>query len=166
MAGQMTHGPGALQKWIHRFLALKPASKALSLVLHRADTFMLWLTQGRHTFAKLVGLPIAQVTTTGAKTGRQRTLPLVSLPVGEKFILIATNFGQNHNPGWYYNLVANPECTLSFNGRRGKYIARQVEGDEREKYWRLALNYYSGYKQYERRAAPRHIPVMMLEPKK
>ena len=162
----MTRTPNAFQKLIHRFLALKPISQVLARVLHHADAFMLRLTGGRHTFAELVGLPIAQVTMTGAKTGKQRTLPLVGLPVGEKFILLATNFGQKQHPGWYYNLIANPECHVSFEGRSGKYVARQVQGAEREQYWQLALTYYAGYKSYERRAAPRHIPVIVLEPKK
>lgn len=161
----MTRKPNPFQKLIHRFLALNPVSLFLARVLHRADAFLLRLTQGRHTFAELVGLPIAQVTMSGAKTGKQRSLPLVSLPVQDKFILIATNFGQKHHPGWYYNLKANPECRISFEGRSANYTARQAEGEEREKYWQLALTYYGGYKSYERRAAPRKIPVMVLEPK-
>jgi len=158
--------PNSLQKLTHRFLALKPVSVVLSKILHRADSFMLRLTKGRHTFAELVGLPIIQLTMTGAKTGKQRTLPLVSLPIDEKFVLIATNFGQKHNPGWYYNLVTHPECEVNFQGRSGKYIAHPVDGETREKFWQLALTYYSGYKNYEKRAAPRQIPILLLEPKK
>jgi len=158
--------PNALQKLTHRFLALRPVSAILSRILHRADSFMLRLTSGRHTFAELVGLPVVQLTMTGAKTGKQRTLPLVSLPVGESFVLIATNFGQKHNPGWYYNLVAHPECDVFFHGRSGKYIAHVIDGEARKKYWQLALTYYIGYKNYEERAAPRQIPVILLEPTK
>lgn len=158
--------PNRLQKLTHRFLALRPISAILSRILHRADSFLLRLTKGRHTFAELVGLPIVQLTMTGAKTGKQRTLPLVSLPVGENFVLIATNFGQRHHPAWYYNLVAHPECDVSFNGRSRKYVAHVIEGEAREKYWQLALTYYVGYKIYEKRAAPRRIPVMLLEPRK
>jgi deazaflavin-dependent oxidoreductase (nitroreductase family) len=166
MAGKMMPGPNPLQKLIHPFLALQPVSAVLSKVLHHADSLLLRLTRGRHTFAELVGLPIVQLTMTGARTGKQRTLPLVSLPVDEKFVLIATNFGQKHNPAWYYNLVAHPECDVFFKGRSGKYIAHVIDGEAREKYWRLALSYYIGYKSYEKRAAPRRIPIMLLEPKK
>lgn len=125
---------------------------------------MLRLTGGRHTFAELVGLPIAQVRMKGAKTGMPRVVPLVSLPDDGKFALLATNFGQKHNPGWYYNLKAHPECEVSFNGRCGKFIARETSGEEYQKYWQLALNYYRGYAAYQQRAAPRHIPVIVLEP--
>lgn len=158
--------PNALQKLIHRFLLLKPVSTFMSKVLHHADSFLLHLTRGRHTFAEMVGLPIAQLTMTGAKTGKRRTLTLVSIPDGNRLALIATNFGQKHNPGWYYNLKAHPVCEVRFDGRSGKYIARETHGEEYKKYWQLALMYYAGYERYKERAAPRVIPVLVLEPKK
>ncbi len=164
MAGKINNKPNAFQKLIHRFLAMKPVSIFMSKVLHHADAFMLHITSERHTFAELVGLPIVQLTMSGARTGIQRTLPLVSIPVDNKLILTATNFGQKHNPGWYYNLKAHPECEVHLNGQWRKYIARETEGDEREKYWQLALSYYAGYEKYEERAAHRRIPVMLLEP--
>ena len=92
--------------------------------------------------------------------------PLIGLIDGEKIGLIASNFGRAHNPGWYYNLKAHPECEAQLNGRTGKYVAREVEANKYEKYWQLAVSYYAGYEKYETRAAPRHIPVMMLESKK
>jgi F420H(2)-dependent quinone reductase len=162
----MTRRPNAFQKLIHRFLMLRPVSVFLSKSLHRADTFMLRLTGGHNTFSELVGLPIAQLTMVGAKTGEVLTLPLVGIPDDKKFVLIATNFGQRHNPGWYYNLKANPECDVLFNSRSGKYIAHEIEGDEYIHYWKLAVSYYAGYEKYKQRAAHRHIPVMLLEPKK
>ena len=165
MAGEITHRPNSLQKLIHRFLAVKPVSIILSKVLHRADAFMLRLTRDRHTFAELVGLPIIQLKMKGARTGKVRTLPLVSLPAGNKLVLIATNFGQRHNPAWYYNLKAYPECDACFNGKSGKYVAREAESEERGTYWQLALSYYSGYEKYKERSAPRRIPIMVLEPK-
>jgi len=80
--------------------------------------------------------------------------------------LIASSFGRAHNPGWYYNLKANPECDVLFKGRLGKYVARETSGDEYDHYWKIAVSYYAGYEKYKERAAPRHIPVMVLEPKK
>ncbi len=157
--------PNGYQKFVHRFLMLKWVSAFLAKVLFRADKFVLRFTGGRHTVTRIVGLPIIQLTTTGAKTGQQRTMPLVSFPDGEKIALIASNFGQKHNPGWYYNLKANPECEVRFNGQSLKYIARESLDAEREKYIQLAISYYAGYEKYKERAAPRYIPVMVLEPK-
>jgi deazaflavin-dependent oxidoreductase (nitroreductase family) len=166
MAGEMNIKPNAYQKLVHRFLMLKIVSALLAKILHRADTFMLRITGGQHTFAELVGLPITQLTMVGARTGKARTLPLVSIPHHNKIVLIATNFGQRHNPGWYYNLKVHPECDVLFDGRSGKYIARETDGEEYACYWQMAVSYYMGYEKYKERAAPRHIPVMVLEPKK
>ena len=157
--------PNALQKIVHRFLMLRSVSALLAKILHRADLLMLRLTGSRHTFAELVGLPILQLTTIGARTNQQHTLPLVGIKDSEGIALIASSFGRTHNPGWYYNLKAHPECDVLFKGRTEKYVARETAGDEYEKYWQMAVSYYKGYEKYKERAAPRHIPVMLLEPR-
>lgn len=162
----MTRKPSAVQSFIHRFLAVRPVSFLLSKILHHADAFLLRLTGGRHTFAELVGLPIGKLTTLGAKSGKPRSTTLVSVPDGDKFALIATNFGQKLNPSWYYNLKAHPECQIFFDGRCENYIAREAQGEEYDRYWQLARSYYAGYDKYKQRAAPRRIPVLVLESKK
>jgi len=162
----MDRKPNEFQKMLHRFLMLKPVSAAMSVILHRADTALLRWTRGKHTVSELVGLPIIQLTTVGAKSGEPRVMPLVSLFDGEKIALIGSNFGGKHNPGWYYNLKANPRCTVGVGGRAAEYLARQAEGAEREKYWQMAVSYYKGYELYKARAAHRVIPVMILEPLK
>ena len=158
--------PNTFQKFIHRFLMLKPVSAVLPKILHRADAVILKYTNGRHTLTKIVGLPIIQLTTIGAKTGKARTMPLVSLFDGEKIALIGSTFGQKNNPGWYYNLKAHPHGIVQVNGQPAEYIARQVEGEEREKYWNMAVSYYKGYDLYRVRAVHRRIPVIILEPAK
>ena len=163
MAGEINIKPTFFQKLIHRFLMLKPVSGFLSKILHPADTLLLRLTDHRHTFSELVGLPIVQVTTVGAKTGLQRDVPLVGVIDRDTIALIATNFGGRHNPGWYYNLKAKPECAVRFRGRLRTYIARETSGDEYEHYWKIAVSYYAGYEKYKERASNRCIPVMVLE---
>jgi deazaflavin-dependent oxidoreductase (nitroreductase family) len=165
MVREMNIKPNAFQKIIHRFLMLTSVSAVLAKILHRADLFMLRLTGNRHTFAKLVGLPILQLTTIGARTNQPRTLPLVGIMDNERIALIASKFGGEHNPGWYYNLKKHPECIVRWNGKTGTYNAREAQGSEREKYWQIAVSYYKGYEKYEERAAPRRIPVILLEPK-
>ena len=162
----MNTRPNAFQRFVHRFLMLKPVSAFMARVLHHFDTFVLRLTRGKYTLTQIVGLPIIRLTTTGAKTGQVHTLPLVGLVDGEKIALIGSNLGQKHNPGWYYNLKAHPECEVCFSGCTDKYIARETKGDERERYWQVAVSYYKGYDVYKIRAAPRKIPIMVLEPRK
>lgn len=162
----MDKKPNALQKFIHRFLMLRPVTALLTRVLHHADRALLKWTGGRHSVAEIVGLPIIQLISTGAKTGQPRSIPLVGLFDGEKIALIGSNFGQKHNPGWYYNLTAHPQCEVVKDGRTSRFIAREVFDHERDKYWQMALSYYSGYEKYRERASHRHIPVMLLEPAK
>ncbi len=158
--------PNSFQRLLHRVLMLKWVSAFLAVALHRLDAVMLKLSKGKHTVTEIVGLPIIELTTIGAKTGQPRTMPLVSLFDDGKIALIGSNFGQKHNPGWYYNLKANPRCSVHFGGQTREYIARQTEGTEREKYWHMAVSYYKGYELYKKRASHRVIPVMILEPVK
>ena len=160
----MRRQPSAFLQTVHRFLAWKPVSAILSHILQPADEFMLLITRGRHTFAELV-LPVIEVETIGARTGQKRVHPLGGYADGDKYILIGTNFGGRHHPAWVHNLRAHAECVVHVHGKTGAYLARETDGEEREKYWQLALSYYRGYEVYEQRAAPRRIAVIVLEPK-
>jgi deazaflavin-dependent oxidoreductase (nitroreductase family) len=155
-----------LQRLFQRCYALPPVTKLMARILHHADTLLLRLTGGRLTFAQFSGLPIVELTATGAKSGKKRTLPLAGLPDGDRIILIASNFGQKHSPAWYYNLKANPECTVTKDGHTETYIAREADEHENEYYFNMAVSYYIGYAAYKERAKNRRIPVMILEPKK
>ena len=165
MAGEIRQ-PNWFQRLVHRILMSKPVSAFLAVVLHRVDKFLLRVTDGRYAFPQLVGLPIIQLTTTGAKSNQPRTMPLVGLFDGDKIALIATSYGRKHSPGWYYNLKAHPECSVLHNGTSRKFIAREMYGQEYQSYWQLGVSYYAGYEKYKERAAHRHIPIMLLEPKK
>ena len=165
MAGKVK-GPNRFQKLLHRFFMLRPVTAFFASRIHRLDKIILTLTRGKYTSAEILGWNIIQLTTIGAKTNQPRTMPLVGLFDGERIGLIASSFGREHSPGWYYNLKANPQCTVQVNGREQKFIARQTEGEEREKYWQMAVSYYKGYDLYKVRAAHRQIPVIILEPVK
>lgn len=154
-----------LQRLFQRFFALPPVTWLMARILHHADSLLLRLTGGKLSFAQFSGLPIIELTATGAKSGKKRTVPLAGLPDGDKYALIASNFGKKHDPAWYYNLKANPECTVTKNGRTGVYIAREADEQENEYYFKMAIDYYIGYAVYKQRAKNRKIPVMILEPK-
>jgi len=141
------------------------SSGFLSKYLHHIDTAVLNMSQGRKSLATmLTGLPVVVVSTTGARSGKTRTIPLGGIPSGENIILIASWFGNPRYPAWYYNLRANPEVTVSQDGKSLEYIARLVEGKERQDCWQLAVHYYPGYQSYEGRTAGREIPIFILEP--
>ena len=134
-------------------------------LIHKVDKAILKLTKGKYTISEFAGWNIIQLTTIGAKTNQPRIMPLVGVFDDEKIALIASSFGREHNPGWYYNLKANPNCYVSFKDRSGEYVARETEGEERERYLQMAVSQYAGYQKYKERASHRHIPVMVLEPK-
>jgi deazaflavin-dependent oxidoreductase (nitroreductase family) len=161
----MTRKIPAWQRALQRFLMKRPVTSFVAPILHHADAVLLRLSGGRLDFSRAAGLPVIELTTVGAKTGKSRTLPLAGYPDGDKFVLIASNFGRERNPAWYYNLKANPECVVKKKEQVGTYIARETEGEERERYWNLAVFYYIGFEAYKQRVSHRVIPIMVLEPK-
>ncbi|MGH3086363.1 MAG: nitroreductase family deazaflavin-dependent oxidoreductase [Rubrobacteraceae bacterium] len=152
-------------RFMRGFAATAPVSWFFARALHHIDRPVFQLTKGRHTFASVVsGLPVVMLTTTGAKSGKRRALPLLGLPDGERIVVVASNYGQRHHPSWYHNLLAHPEATLSAGGKIRNVVAREVKGEERERLWRKGLEVYPGWVGYERRAGERRIPVMALSP--
>jgi deazaflavin-dependent oxidoreductase (nitroreductase family) len=152
-------------RFMRSFAATAPVSWLFARTLHHIDRPVFRLTKGRHTFASLVsGLPVVMLTTTGAKSGKSRTLPLLGFPDGERMVVIASNYGQLHHPAWYYNLLANPEAEINVEGMTRRVVARETEGEERRRLWRRGLEVYPGWSGYERRAGGRSIPVLALSP--
>ena len=125
-----------IQKALRRVAGSGPGSWLFARFLHRIDRPVYRLTGGRHTFASLVsGIPVVMLTTTGARSGRPRTVPVLGLPSGEGLAVIASNFGQRRQPAWYYNLRANPEGSVAVDGQSRRFRAVQAEGDRRRRIW-------------------------------
>jgi deazaflavin-dependent oxidoreductase (nitroreductase family) len=104
------------------------------------------------------------LTTTGAKTGQPRTLPILGLPDGEALIVIASNFGRPRHPSWYHNLRANPRAKVVFEGTTRQVEARELTGSERDEAYARAEGIYPGFTLYTGWAGDREIPVLRLEP--
>ncbi len=177
----LPYSPRQWQRRVQRLAAARWASALLAPILHRLDLPLMRISRGRVSLTSLLtGLPVVALTTIGARTGKPRCVPLVAIPAsalplaeqterppvvsGEQVILIASNFGRQHHPGWYYNLRANPRAWLESGGLCGAYLARLAEGEERERLWQMAEQLYSGYSAYRRRAAHREIGIFVLTP--
>jgi deazaflavin-dependent oxidoreductase (nitroreductase family) len=155
----------AVQRALRRVAASGPGAWLFARVLYRIDGPVYRLTRGRHTFASLLsGIPVVMLTTTGARSGRPRTVPVLGIPTDHGLAVIASNFGQRHQPGWYYNLRANPEGSVAVDGQPRRVRAFEAEGDRRREIWAQGLRVYPGWSQYERRASNRQIAVFVLEP--
>jgi deazaflavin-dependent oxidoreductase (nitroreductase family) len=144
---------------------VRPISWFYARALHHIDHVIYRLSRGRATFTSWVaGLPVLMLTTTGARSGRRRTLPVLGVPHDGGLVVIASNYGQDHNPAWYYNLRAHPEASISFEGEHRDVVARELSGEEREHCYARGVEIYPGWTSYRKRAAHRTIPVIELRP--
>ncbi len=155
----------ALRRLVRRTAATRPMTWLYVRIQQRADRFVYRLTRGRTTLSSwLSGLPVVMLTTTGAKTGQRRTVPLLGLLDGAQFVLIASNYGRRRNPAWYHNLRAHPRASVTVEGVTYEVEARDLTGEERERYFQRGVEMYPGFAQYRRWAADRRIPVIKLDP--
>ena len=143
---------------------LPPLSWLYSRTLHHIDHAVYRASRGRATFTSwTTGLPIVMLTTTGANSGRTRTLPVLGVPYDGNLVVIASNYGQDRNPAWYHNLRAQPRASITFQGEQREVVARELTGEERERWFELGVEIYPGWTHYSRRA-DRRIPVLELRP--
>jgi deazaflavin-dependent oxidoreductase (nitroreductase family) len=153
------------QRFVRRFASGGPGSWIFARVAHRLDRPVFRMSEGRHTAASLLaGLPILMLTTTGARSGKRRIVPVVGLPTEDGLAIIASNYGQEHHPAWYHNLRKDPHAEVGMDERVWKVRAVEVEGERRSRIWQQALEIYPGYATYEKRADHRRIHVFVLEP--
>lgn len=149
------------ERTLEKFARMPVGDLYLKRIAPRLDPPLLRLTGGR--VSSVYPVPVMLLTTTGAKTGQPRTLPLLYLTDGDRLVLIASNYGKTSHPAWYRNLVANPKVEVLAGKRSGTYTAVEVtDPAERERVWDLALDMYAGYGDYEGRAGDRTIPLVLL----
>ncbi len=143
-------------------VASRPGSWFYIHVAPHLDRGLFRLTGGRWTTAGRgrVGFLIVR----GARSGRERVTPLVWTPDGDRVLLVASRGGDARHPAWYRNVIANPDVRFSKDGEERSYVARTATAAERPRMWELCNRRYPGYAVYQRRAAPREIPVVVLEP--
>jgi deazaflavin-dependent oxidoreductase (nitroreductase family) len=151
---------------VRRTGATRRMAKLYGVVQQPLDRLVYRLTRGRTTTTSwLAGVEIAMLTTTGARTGRPRTVPVLGLPDGESTILIASNFGRPRHPSWYHNLRSNPDATITQGGRCREVRAHELRGAERERAYRRGEEIFPGFAYYPHWAQERQIPVLALEPR-
>jgi deazaflavin-dependent oxidoreductase (nitroreductase family) len=151
------------QRALRRFAASGPGSWLFARILDPLDRLTFRLTRGRHLFSSVLSaLPVAMVTTTGARSGEPRTVPLLAMPATDGMALIGSNYGQPKHPAWRHNLRANPDGEIDVAGECWRFRAEEVDDERRERIWQEALRTYPGFSAYAKRAAPRRISVFVL----
>ena len=127
--------------------------------VHRA---VFKLTRGR-VGGRLVDNDMLLLTTVGARTGRDHTVPLLYLVDGDSFVVIASYGGRDDHPQWYMNLMATPLASVQMGSKSIEVEARTASGEERSRLWRDVVRAYDQYQAYQSRT-DRKIPVLILEP--
>ena len=106
------------------------------------------------------------LTTTGARSGKEGTTPLMYHRDGERYVVVASKSGAPDNPAWYYNLKANPVARVEVGTESGtetfEVRAHEAQGEERERIWADRVAIAPGFGDYQRKTS-RRIPVMILE---
>ncbi|RIV40760.1 nitroreductase/quinone reductase family protein [Micromonospora radicis] len=120
------------------------------------------LTRGRVVALGLV--PSLVITTTGRKSGKPRSNPLLYVPDGDAYVVIGSNWGQPHQPAWALNLRAQPAAEVDVAGRRVPVRGELATGAERDRLWRLLLDEWPAYQAYVERAGGREIRIFRLVP--
>jgi len=120
------------------------------------------LNQGTTDGIEILDRRVVLMTVTGAKSGKQRYVPLMRIEKDGRYLMVASKGGAPAHPSWYFNVKANPAVTVQDGDRVVSLTARQLEGAEREQWWQLAVEAFPPYAEYQTKTA-RQIPVFVLE---
>jgi deazaflavin-dependent oxidoreductase (nitroreductase family) len=163
MPGRSFDDANAFQRMMRTVAATKVGVALLRPTASHLDQLVSKLTGGRRNFTGIVtGVPAVILTTTGAKSGEPRTVAVFGIPHPAGLALIASNFGGARHPGWYHNLKANPQSTVSIEGDTWHGTARLATSDERDEIWAKGLEIYPAWRKYESRAGDRKIEAFVL----
>ncbi|HVH23818.1 MAG TPA: nitroreductase family deazaflavin-dependent oxidoreductase [Pseudonocardia sp.] len=121
------------------------------------------LETGTTAGVQVKGSPVVLITMRGAKTGKRRLVPLMRVEHDGAYAIVASKGGAPEHPVWYRNVKANPELELQDGTASGRYVARELSGDERAAWWERAVAAYPPYAEYQTKT-DRLIPVFVLEP--
>jgi deazaflavin-dependent oxidoreductase (nitroreductase family) len=156
----------AWQRAMQRLVATRPGSVVHRVIAAPLDAPIMRATAGRVNLA-VGAVPVVVLTSTGARSGQRRETPLIYFTDGDDVILTASNYGGARHPGWYYNLLAHPECELRIGPHGGRFVARETEGAERDRLFALAVDLYLGFDKYAQRIdGIRTIRVLRLTPQR
>lgn len=129
--------------------------------MHRA---VLHLSRGR-VLNTAFGMPVVELHTTGRKSGARRTTMLTTpMRDDHRVVLIASKGGDDRQPDWYRNLVADPDVEITMDGSTRKMRARTATAEEKAELWPQITRTYQGYAGYQQRTS-RDIPVVICEPR-
>ncbi|WP_072803964.1 nitroreductase/quinone reductase family protein [Rhodococcoides yunnanense] len=132
------------------FAATKPGSWVIRS-LAGVDRRLLERTNGRFTILGPIAAPVVLLTTTGCRSGKLRTSPLLYYREGEQLFVVGSNFGQDHHPAWTANLLAEPRATVTIGGMKIPITATPVTGTEKARIYAAFNDMVRVYGEYQTR---------------
>jgi deazaflavin-dependent oxidoreductase (nitroreductase family) len=117
---------------------------------------------GGETFGPFKGRNLLLLTTRGAKSGVERTTPLVYTRDGERVVVIASKGGAPNHPAWFHNLSAHPEVTVELGTEKFQARASVPDGAERDRLYAAQAAMMPAFNEYQEKTS-RRIPVVVLE---
>jgi deazaflavin-dependent oxidoreductase (nitroreductase family) len=137
-------------------ISMKTMSRVHRAVVH--------LTSGQ-VLGSAFGMPVVELHTVGRKSGRPRSTMLTAPVIdGDRVVLVASKGGDDRDPDWYRNLLADPDIELTLAGRRRPMRARRASPEEKAELWPRVVAAYQGYGSYQGRTE-RDIPLVICEPR-
>lgn len=127
----------------------------------KIDPFFYRISGGRFTSSGPLTIPQLTLTTTGRKSGKERTVQLGYHPDGEDFLIVASNFGGKNHPAWSYNLDANPHCRIRLGAEDKDVVATRITDSEKAVLWPKIEQTIPQMKSYKVRTS-RNIKVYRL----
>jgi F420H(2)-dependent quinone reductase len=122
------------------------------------------MTGGRFLPRWAEGMPVMSLTTTGRKSGKPRSTPVIYVEDGDRLVVMPSNAGSDAPPAWWLNLQANPEAEVQIAKERRRVRARRATPEEAERLWPRMCESYSGFEAYQE-FTDREQPIVLLEPR-
>jgi deazaflavin-dependent oxidoreductase (nitroreductase family) len=131
--------------------------------LMASNVFMYRMTGGS-LGGQMAGQSVLLLHTVGRKSGKLYTIPVNYYRDGENFILVASNWGKEHHPGWFINLKHQPETTIQVKRQSYTVQASEASGQDYDRLWRYVTGKNEFYERYQKQAG-RKIPIVVLTPR-
>ena len=126
------------------------------------NVFIYRLTRGL-LGSKMAGQSVLLLYTVGRKSGRSFTTPVNYYGDGENYVLVASNWGKDNHPAWFYNLMQQPNTKVQVKAQIIRVAARQATGQEYERLWTFVTSKNNYYARYQA-GTKRRIPIVILVP--
>ena len=134
----------------------------MGMLIFKVIVFLYNVSGGR-IGGKMGKVPVLLLTTTGRKTGKQRTLPLIYIMDGSAYVITASAGGADKHPGWFFNIRSNPQGTIQVKDKHIKVTAEVAGQEKKSELWARLVEVAPNFAGYQKRTS-REIPMVILHP--